>query len=94
MKFEGYLLLAIYYLLLPWQKSCSVECTNHYMKNFTAAFILIFLAACNEAGTEDAASPGTLPSENGRTDTSLLITDSVRIKDTNTADIEPMKKIN
>lgn len=64
------------------------------MKIFIATVILSFLAACNEAGTGDAASPGTLPSENSRTDTSLLITDSVRIKDTNTADVEPMKKIN
>ena len=63
------------------------------MKSFFA-FILIFLiVSCNNNPEKDAPSPGT-GTTNETNDTSTLITDSVLIKDTNTSDVEAIKKIN
>ncbi len=64
------------------------------MKKFKVFALIIFVYSCNSNGEEkDAASPGTLPTYEMH-DTSRLITDSVLIKDTNTSDVEVMKKIN
>ncbi len=64
------------------------------MEKFIASAFIIIIFSCNGKGEEqDAASPGTLPTYEMH-DTSRLITDSVLIKDTNTSDVEVMKKIN
>lgn len=61
-----------------------------------APLSLTLLLACNSGdGEQITPSPGVLEEgQNGAGDTSRLITDSVVVRDTNTADIESMKKIN
>ncbi|HEY0059851.1 MAG TPA: hypothetical protein VGB56_12015 [Flavisolibacter sp.] len=61
-----------------------------------AAFTVLLLFACNSGETEqETPSPGVLEEiEQGVSDTSRLVTDSVVVPDSNTADIESMKKIN
>ena len=65
------------------------------IKNIIAFSAIIFVA-CNSGETEQKTpSPGVLEEhEQGVSDTSRLVTDSVVMRDSNTADIEPMKKIN
>lgn len=60
------------------------------------AFSTIILFACNSGETEQMTpSPGVLEEhEQGTSDTARLVTDSVVMPDSNTADIEAMKKIN
>lgn len=62
----------------------------------TAGLFLTILFACSSGEqSQDTPSPGVLsPSESAESDTSRLLTDSVLMRDSNTADIEPMKKIN
>jgi hypothetical protein len=60
------------------------------MKILFAFALIVFGISCNSKPEKDAPSPGT----GINNDTSRLITDSVLIKDTNTADVETIKKIN
>jgi len=62
------------------------------MKKYAALIALVVLFSCTDNGGQDPASPGTLPTESA--DTTTLVTDSVIMRDSNTADIEAMKKIN
>ena len=66
------------------------------MKKLLAITALSFLFSCNNEKTQPEPSPGILENteQTNTTDTGALITDSVVLKDSNTADIEPMKKIN
>jgi hypothetical protein len=64
------------------------------MKPVLFSLFLVLLFACSNNRENNTASPGALHTGNSAADTSKLITDSVRIRDTNATDIEAMKKIN
>ena len=63
------------------------------MKSFFAFILIVLIVSCNNTPENDTLSPGT-GTTNETNDTSRLITDSVLIKDTNTSDVEAIKKIN
>lgn len=64
------------------------------MKSFLALAFIVFIVSCNNNPGNDVPSPGTGTTNEANNDTLRLITDSVLIKDTNTADVETIKKIN
>jgi hypothetical protein len=64
------------------------------MKSFFAFALIVLIVSCNNNPEKNAPSPGTVTKIENHNDTSRLITDSVLIKDTNTADVETFKKIN
>jgi len=57
--------------------------------------VILFLISCAD-NANDTASPGTLQTEQqgSAPDTTKLVTDSVLMPDSNTSDIDAMKKIN
>ena len=66
------------------------------MKKLWVVPFVLFLWSCTDEAEQPTPSPGVLENtqQSNTSDSSGQITDSVVIKDTNTADVEPMKKIN
>ena len=71
-------------------------CNVWYMKRFFIIPLLLFFYSCTDGAEQPTPSPGVLDNtqQSNTSDSSGQITDSVVIKDTNTSDVEPMKKIN
>lgn len=70
-------------------------CNTSGMRKFLVFPVFFLLNACAE--TEQVKpSPGVLQNtqQSNTSDSSGLVSDSVVIKDSNTADVEPLKKIN
>ncbi len=82
--------------LLGMAEKLQYPCLTMIRIKIIAAFFVVVLFACNSDETVQASpSPGVLQEmEQGTWDTSQLVTDSVVMRDSNTADIESMKKIN